>query len=197
MWFHCWVIWLRNLWGSVLRVPWIVGRSNQLILKEINPEYSLEGLMLKLKLQYFGNTWCKELTHWKRPWCWGRLKEKGEGDNRGWDGWVASPIEWTGILNLSKLGNRGRPVIQVVKNLPANPRDTRDSGLIPGLGRSPGVGNGKPLQYSPLENPMDRGGWQATVHGVATSQTRPSDWTTRSNFSALKKIWEDRVPSEH
>ena len=55
MWFHCWVIWLRNLLGSVLRVPWTVGRSNQLILKEINPEYSLEGLMLKLKLQYFGH----------------------------------------------------------------------------------------------------------------------------------------------
>ena len=53
----------------------------------------------------------------------------------------------------------------VVKNPPANAGDAGDSGLIPGLGRSPGEGNGSPLQYSCLENPMDRGGWQVTVHG--------------------------------
>ena len=40
-------------------------------------------------------TWCEELTHWKRPWCWERLKAGGEGDNRGWDGWMASPTQWT------------------------------------------------------------------------------------------------------
>ena len=54
----------------------------------------------------------------------------------------------------------------VVKNLPADARDVRDAGLIPGSGRSPGEGNGNPLQYSSLENPMDRETWQATVHGV-------------------------------
>ena len=53
-------------WRILLRVPWTARRSNQSVLKEINPEYSLESLMLKLKLQYFGNV-CKELTHWKRP----------------------------------------------------------------------------------------------------------------------------------
>ena len=42
-------------------------------------------------------TWCEELTHWKRPWCWERLKAGGEGDNRGWDGWMASPIWWTWV----------------------------------------------------------------------------------------------------
>ena len=42
-------------------------------------------------------TWCKELTHWKRPWCWDRLKAGGEGDNRGWDGWMASPTRWTWV----------------------------------------------------------------------------------------------------
>ena len=52
---------------------------------------------------------------------------------------------------------------------------TRDRGSIPGLGRSPGGGHGKPLQYSCLENPMGRGAWQATVHGVAKSRTRLSD----------------------
>ena len=42
-------------------------------------------------------TWCKELTHWKRPWCWGRLRAGGEGDDRGWDGWMASPTKWTWV----------------------------------------------------------------------------------------------------
>ena len=61
----------------------------------------------------------------------------------------------------------------MVKNLPGNAGDTRDMGLIPGLGRSPGEGNGYPLQDSCLENPMDRGAWRATVHGV----TKESDTT--------------------
>jgi len=60
----------------------------------------------------------------------------------------------------------------VVKNLLANAGDIRDAGLIPRLGRSPGEGNGNPLQYSCLENPTDRGAWWATAHGVAKSWTR-------------------------
>ena len=68
-------------------------------------------------------------------------------------------------------------VALVVKNPPANAGDVRDVGSIPGLGRSPGEGNGSPLQYSCLENPMDRGGWEAMVHGVAKSQTRLSTHT--------------------
>jgi len=59
----------------------------------------------------------------------------------------------------------------VAKKMLTNPRDLRDVGSIPGLGRSPGGGHGNPLQYSCLENPMDRGAWQATVYGVAKSQT--------------------------
>ena len=60
----------------------------------------------------------------------------------------------------------------VVKNPPATVGDTRDIGSIPGSGRSPGEGNSSPLQYFCLENPMDRGAWRATVHGIAKSQTR-------------------------
>jgi len=63
-------------------------------------------------------------------------------------------------------------VAQMLKNLPANAGDV---GSVPGLGRSPGEGNGNPLQYTCLENPMDRGVWWATVHGVAKS------WTQQSN----------------
>ena len=83
-------------WRRLLRVPWTARRSNQSFLKEISPEYSLEGLMLKLKLQYLA-TWCKELTHLKRPWCWEILRAGGEGDDRGWHGWMASPTRWTWV----------------------------------------------------------------------------------------------------
>ena len=67
------------------------------------------------------------------------------------------------------------PSGSVVKNPPANAGDTGDMDSIPGSGRSPGEGNGNPLQYSCLENPMDKGAWQGTVHGVAKSQTRLSN----------------------
>ena len=59
----------------------------------------------------------------------------------------------------------------MVENLPANAGDAGDMGSVPGSGRSPAVGNGNPFQYSCLENPMDRGAWWATVHGLAKSQT--------------------------
>ena len=83
-------------WRRLLRVPWTARRSNQSIVEEISLEYSWEGLMLKLKLQYLG-TWCEELSHWKRPWCWERLKAGGEGDNGKWDGWSESPTRWTWV----------------------------------------------------------------------------------------------------
>ena len=67
----------------------------------------------------------------------------------------------------------------MVKNLPANAGDLRDIGLIPGSRRSPGEGNGNPLQYSCLENPMDRGAWQATDHGVAESDMTEATWHKR------------------
>ena len=66
----------------------------------------------------------------------------------------------------------------VVKNPTANAGDLRDVGLIPGLGRCPGEGNGNPLQYSCLENPMDRGAWWAIVHGVAKGQTQLKQLST-------------------
>ena len=78
-------------WRRLLRVPWTARRSNQSILKEISPGCSLEGLMLEAETLA---TSCEELTHWKRPWCWERLGSGGEGDDRGWDGWVASPTQW-------------------------------------------------------------------------------------------------------
>ena len=87
-------------------------------IQPVNPkgyqsEYSLEGPMLWLKLQYFATlaTWW-ELTHLKRPWCWERLKAGGEGNDRGWDVWMAFPTQWTWVWASS--GNwwrTGKPVV--------------------------------------------------------------------------------------
>ena len=90
-----WCFWTVVL-EKTLRVPWTVRRSNQSILKEINPEYSLEGWCWSWSTNPLA-TWCEELTHWKRPWCWKRLRAGGEGDDRGWDDWMASPTQWTWV----------------------------------------------------------------------------------------------------
>ena len=83
-------------WRRLLRVPWIVRRSNQSILKEISPEYSLEGLMLKLKLQYFGLL-RQRADSFEKTLMLGKIEARGEGDDRGWDGWVASLTQWTWV----------------------------------------------------------------------------------------------------
>ena len=83
-------------WRGLLRAPWTARRSNQSILKEINPECSFKDWYWNWNSSSLA-TWCKELTHLKRPWCWERLRAGGEGDNRGWDGWMASPTQWTWV----------------------------------------------------------------------------------------------------
>ena len=100
----------KNLQSAtkLLRVPWTARRTNQSILKEISPGICLEGMMLKLKLQYFGS--CEELTHWKRLWCWEGLGAGGDGDDRGWDGWMASPTQWMWVwVNSGSWWWTGRP----------------------------------------------------------------------------------------
>ena len=96
----CFELWC---WRRLLRVPWTARRSNQSILKGISAEYSLEGLMLKLKLQYFGHLMRR--TNSFRPWCWERLRAGGEGDDRRWDGWMASPTQWTWVWVNSGVGD--------------------------------------------------------------------------------------------
>ena len=92
---ECWRIDAFELWcwRRLLRVPWTARRSNQSFLKEISPEYLLEGLMLKLKLQYFGH------LLWRTDWFEKTLMlGKIEGRRRrGWDGWMASPARWTWV----------------------------------------------------------------------------------------------------
>ena len=103
-------------WRRLLRVPWTPRRPNQLILKEISPGCSLEGLMLKLKLQYFGHLMWRT-DSFERPWSWERLKVGREGDDRGWGGWMASLTQWTWVWsNSGSWWWTGRPgVLQSMK----------------------------------------------------------------------------------
>ena len=83
-------------WRRFLRVLWTARRSNQSVLQEINPEYSLEELISKLKLQYFGYL-MQRADSLKKPWYWERLKAGGEGGDKEWDGWLASLIQWAWV----------------------------------------------------------------------------------------------------
>ena len=80
----------------------------------------------------------------------------------------------------------------VIKNLPTNAGDLRDAGLIPGLGSSPGGGHHNPLQYSCLENPMDRGAWQAMVHKLTKSWTQLSDLACMHTAHLLFAEWMNK-----
>ena len=82
-------------WRRLLRIPWTARRSNLSVLKEINPEYSLEGLMLKLKLQYLGH-WMQRADSLENTLMLGTMAER-EGDDWGWDGWMASPTQRTWV----------------------------------------------------------------------------------------------------
>ena len=88
-------------WRRLLRVSWTARRSNQSILKEI----SLNIHWKDWCWSWNANTlaiWCEELTPWKIPWCWERLRAGGEGDDRGWDGWMASLTQWTWVWENSR-----------------------------------------------------------------------------------------------
>ena len=96
-------------WRRLLRAPWNARRSSQFILKEISPEYSLEGPMLELKCQYFGHLmWRTDSL--EKTFKWERWKAGGEGAYRGWDGWMASLTQWTWIwVNSGSWWWTGRP----------------------------------------------------------------------------------------
>ena len=96
-------------WRRLLRVPWTTRRSNQSILKEISPGCSLEGMMLKLKLQYFGHL-MRRLDSLEKTLILRGIGAGGEEDDRGWDGWMASPTRWTWVwVNSGSWWWTGRP----------------------------------------------------------------------------------------
>ena len=98
-------------------------------------------------------------------------------------------LKWLGSSSSSRGQNKAASSSSEVK---ASACNARDLSSIPGSGRSPGEGNGNPLQYSCLENPMDRGAWWATVHGVTKSRTRLSDFTSL-HFNSKKTLSENRM----
>ena len=113
------------------------------------------------------------LSH-KKMWIWVSCSEVDES-RAHYTEWSKSErkpniVYWCIYMESIKMALMNLFGSTVVKNLPASSGDVRDVGLIPGSGRSPGVGNGNLLQYSCLENPMDGGAWRATVHWVSTAQ---------------------------
>ena len=96
-------------WRRLLRVPWTARRSNQSILKEIVLNIHWKDWCWSWNSKTLA-TWCEELTHWKRPWCWEGLGARGEVVDRGWDGWIASPTRWIWVwVNLGTWWWTGRP----------------------------------------------------------------------------------------
>ena len=108
---ECWKIDAFELWcwRRFLRVPWTARRSNQSILKEISPGVHWKDWCWSWNSNTLATS-CEELTHWKRPWCWEGLEAGGEGDDRGWDGWMAPPTQRTCIwVNSQSWWLTGRP----------------------------------------------------------------------------------------
>ena len=100
--------WAQNNWyfwtvvlGKTLESPLDCKETTQSILKEISPGCSWKDWCWSWNSSTFA-TWCEELTHWKRPWCWERLKVGGKGDDRGWDGWMTSQTQWTWVWVTSR-----------------------------------------------------------------------------------------------
>ena len=101
-------------WRRLLRVPWTARRFNQSILKEISPGVHWKDWCWSWNSNTLATS-CKELTHWKRPWCWEGLGAGGKGDDRGWDGWMASLTLWTWVwVNSGSWWWIGRPGVHRV-----------------------------------------------------------------------------------
>ena len=184
---ECWGINAFELccWRRLLRVPWTSRRSNQSILKEISPDWNVHW---KDRCWSWNSnplaTWCEELTHLKRPWCWARLRAGGEGDDRGWDGWMASPTQWTRVwVNSGSWWWTGRPGVLQSMRLQSRTRLSDSTEPSPQQTRSwewPATGLGLrqfPLALAPRYCPLLIGGFDKvkkhTLHKYKKSSLSP------------------------
>ena len=189
-------------WRRLLRVPWTARSSKQSILKEISPQYSLKGLMVKWEFQSFGHLMWRTDSVEKTL----MLGKTESGRRRGWQRmrWLGgitnsmamSLIKLQELVRLGVLQSMGSQRIGhswatelTWTDGSAGEESTcnaGDLGSIPGLERSPGGGKGYPFQCSALENPMD-----CTVHGVTKSRTRMSDFHSVSHdvILWLANVW--------
>ena len=210
-------------WRRLLRILWTAKRSIQSILKKISLEYSLEGLMLKLKLQNFGHL-MRRTDSLEKILMLGKIEgRRRRGQQRRWldsitssrdmslskhwelvmdrEAWHAAVHGVTKSQTQLSYWTELNPDLHdfLVSLIPVggfpggsdskeSANSAKDLGSIPGSGRSPKEGNGNSLQYSCLENPMNGGAWQATVHGVSKSQTQLSDFTF---FPIPDSLWYD------
>ena len=156
---------------------------------------------MRVDCQVLGAISCKELTYWERPWCWEGLGAGGEGDDRGWDGWMATPTRWTWVwvnsrswwwtgrpgvlwfMGLQRVGHDRATELSVLWGLPRwlsgkeSACQCRRCEFNPWVGKIPWRRKWHdPLQYFCLENPMDSGACPAAVHGISKSQTWLSHW---------------------
>ena len=174
--------WEFQVWSLGWEDP-LGSRGHDNLLQYSCLENPMDGETWQVPVHRVAQNWtevisCEELTHWKRLWCWEGLGAGGEGDDRGWDGWMALPTRWTwvwvnsgswwwtgrpGVLRFTRLQRVGHdwatelnwtdPGGTSGKGPPANAGYIKDMDLIPGSRRSPGGGLGSPFQYSCLENP--------------------------------------------
>ena len=124
-------------WRRLLRVPWTARGSNQFILKDISPECSLEGLMLKLKLQYFGHL-MRRADSFEKNLMLGQIEGRGEGDNRGWTGWMASLTQWTWVWVNSRSWWRWRTAVHRVTKSRTQLSDRNELNKDPSLRKEMG-----------------------------------------------------------
>ena len=135
-------------WRRLLRVPWTARRSNQSILKEISPGCSLEGLRLKLKLQYFGHP-MRRVDSLEKTLIMGGIASGGEGDDRGLDGWMVSPTQWAWVwVNSWSLWWTGKPGVLWFMGLQRDGHDWEtELNWTDGISTKNRVGVGKILFY--------------------------------------------------